>query len=809
MKPGSAVRAPQLIGRFAIERELGRGAQGTVFLARDSHLGRNVALKTVKVDGYGAARRAELVRMLLDEARIVSKLQHPNLVTLFDAGEHDGAPYLVFEYVEGITLARRLRDGDRLSPPQAVVIAIGALRGLGCAHAMHVLHRDVKPGNIMLTGDGVPRVMDFGIARHAAAGKEADGTLAGTPWYMAPEYIQDGSFSPASDVFAMGAVLYEMLADRPPVNFADPQQALHAIVHDEFAPPSRFNPEVDARLEMLVMQALAKRPEDRFVNADHMAEALDRYMAPPPSGEAGEAVGGTLEFLLRRMRRQSDFPALSETVSAINRITVSDREPVSTLCNAILKDVALTTKLLKLVNTAYYKQHGGDIRTVSRAIAILGLDNVRNIATSLLLFEHLQDRAQAGALREEVAACYFSGVIARELVATLGVKHAEEAFICGMFHRLGRLLVVFYLREEHDAIGRLALARDWDEARAAREVLGLGYEDLGMGVARHWNFPDTLVDSMRPVVEDVARRSAFSDDGLRVIASLASELCDTARAATPKERSAGLEAVTRKYGKGVGVSEAGVLEVVQTSFDALARESVVIGATAAIAPVLAHARNWKSPDDPPTQRLSPPAEDAIRTLIDAVQLPAAAAAAPAEAGAIAPPGERATLLSAGVQDITGVLAGDYQLNDVLRIILETMYRAIGFQRVLLCVRDPQRNALRARVGLGRDADAIIRAGFGVPLQGPPDIFSAATANGADLCIEDVDAENIRAHVPAWYRKAIPARGLVLFPLLLKGRTVGLLYGDTERTDSLRFKTEELNLLRTLRNQAVLAIKQAS
>lgn len=808
MKTVLATRAPRMIGRFEIESVLGRGAQGTVFLARDSHLDRNVALKTVKVDGYSTAQRTELVRMLLDEARIVSKLQHPNLVTLFDAGEHDGTPYLVFEYVEGTTLARRLRDGDRLSPPQAVMIAIGALRGLGCAHAMHVLHRDVKPGNIMLTGDGVPRVMDFGIARHGAEGKEADGSLAGTPWYMAPEYIEAGSFGPPSDVFAMGAVLYEMLADRPPVNLADPYQALRAIVHDEVAPPSRFNPEVDVRLEALVMQALAKRPEERFADADQMAEALDRYMAPPPSGAAGEATGGTLEFLLRRMRRQSDFPALSETVSAISRVTMSDREPVSTLCNAILKDVALTAKLLKLVNAAYYKQHGGDIRTVSRAIAILGLDKVRNIATSLLLFEHLQDRAQAGALKEEVAACYFSGVIARELVAKLGVKHAEEAFIGGMFHRLGRLLVVFYLREEHEAIGRLALARDWDEARAAREVLGLGYEDLGMGVARHWNFSDTLVDSMRPVLEAVAGRSAFGNDWLRIIASLASELCDTARAGTPKERTAGMDALAHKYGKGMGVSEAGVLEVVRISFDILARESVVIGATAAIAPVLAHARNWISPDDPPTQRLSPATEDAISTLIDAVRLPAAAAAAPAEANAIASAVERTALLSAGVQDIAGVLAGDYQLNDVLRIILETMYRAIGFQRVLLCVRDPQGSALRARVGLGRDADAIIRAGFGVPLQGPPDIFSAAIGNGADLCIEDVDAENIRAHVPAWYRKAIPARGLVLFPLRLKTRIMGLLYGDTERLGSLRFKPEELNLLRTLRNQAVLAIRQA-
>ena len=798
MKLATTDSAPCFIGRFEVMRELGRGAQGTVFLAHDSHLGRQVALKTLHVAGHDAAQREELVRTLLDEARIVSRLQHLNLVTLYDAGEHEGTPYLVFEYVEGSTLARRLRDGP-IAPAQAVAIAIGALRGIACAHAMNIVHRDIKPGNIMLTSDSTARVTDFCIACHAVAGMHVDGNLTGTPWYMAPEYIADEIFIPPSDVFSLGVVLYEMLTRRKPISHADPQRVLHGIVHEEFTPPSAINPEVDERLESIVMKALAKRPEERFASADQMAEALDRYMSPQPAGDAG--VGGTLEFLLLRMRHKSDFPALSAIVTQINRVTLSEHEPVSALCNAILKDVALTSKLLKLVNAAHYQRHSGKISTVSRAIAILGFDAIRNLAMSLLLFDHLQDRAQANALKEEVAASYFSGVIARELVSKLGWRNAEEAFICAMFHRLGRLLVAFYLREEHEAVIRLATARGWNEARAASEILGLGYEDIGMGVARHWNFPDMIVDSMRPVTGDVASRTDFQNDKMRIIASLSSEMCDTARAATPKERAVGLNALVRKYGKGVGVSDASVRDVVKASFDIMARESVVIGAAPAVAPVLAHAKNWTSPDGEPTLVLAP-ADDAMQRMVDVAGI-----AEPAGVDAGAASAERTTVLSAGVQDITSMIAGDFQLNDVLRIILETMYRAIGFQRVLLCARDPKSNVLRARLGLGRDVDAIIRAGFGVPLQGPPDIFFAVTGKGADICIEDIDAENIRAHVPAWYRKAVPACGVVLFPLVLKGRTVGLLYADTDRAGSLKFKPDELNLLRTLRNQAVLALKQ--
>lgn len=798
-----------------MSRELGRGAQGAVYLARDTHLGRNVALKTVNVEGFEAAARVDLVRMLLDEARIVSKLQHPNLVTLYDAGEHGGAPYLVFEYVEGPALSQVLRERGPLAPAQAVAIAIGALRGLACAHENHVLHRDIKPGNIMLTGENVPRVTDFGIACHAAAIRaNPEGAIAGTPAYMAPEYIVGGAFSPSSDVFAMGVVLYEMLTGRPPAGGASPEATLKLILEREFQPPSRVNPRIDERLDALVMKAFAKRPEERFENAAQMAEALDRYMAPPPDAESGEEpAGGTLEFLLRRMRYKSDFPALSETVSAISRVTASDREPASALCSAILKDVALTTKMIKLVNTAGYQQFGGKISTVSRAVSILGFDNVRNIATTVLLFDHLQNSAHAAALKEEVSASYFSGVLARELVAKLGIRNAEEAFICAMFNRLGRVLVAFYLREEKEAIERLAQAHGWDERRAAREVLGMGYEDVGIGVVRHWNFPDTIIDSMRPVAESVIDRAAFRNDRLRVVASLASELCDTVRAATPKERASGLDALARKYGRGVGVSEGAVREVVKTSFDALARESIVLGAGKVIAPVMAHAKEWGAGGPvadvaPAAQASTAAGDEATRTLVNAVQLPDDATTQGPESGGAAPFESRSAALSAGVQDITNVLAGDFQLNDVLHIILETMFRAVGFKRVLLCVRDPQLNALRARFGFGAGVDAILRAGFAMPLQGSTDIFYAATAHGADICIENLEAENIRDYVPAWYREAVTARGLVLFPLMLKGRAVGLIYGDTDRTDCLKFKPEELNLLRALRNQAVVAIKHA-
>ena len=173
------------------------------------------------------------------------------------------------------------------------------------------------------------------------------------------------------------------------------------------------------------------------------------------------------------------------------------------------------------------------------------------------------------------------------------------------------------------------------------------------------------------------------------------------------------------------------------------------------------------------------------------------------------PQARANMLSAGIQDITNTLAGAYQLNDLLRIILETMYRAIGFTRVMLCTRHPQSNSLRGRLGFGADADAIIKRGFQVPLAVSKDVFYGAISKSADICIEDRDSERVRAYIPAWYRDAVQARGFVLFPVIVNRKPMALIYADHEEAGRLRFADGELNLLKMLRNQAILAIQQKS
>ena len=164
------------------------------------------------------------------------------------------------------------------------------------------------------------------------------------------------------------------------------------------------------------------------------------------------------------------------------------------------------------------------------------------------------------------------------------------------------------------------------------------------------------------------------------------------------------------------------------------------------------------------------------------------------------------MLTAGIQDISNSLVDDFKLNDILRIILETMYRAMGFKRVLLCIRDARSNSMQGRFGLGPDSVALSRS-FRFSLEHGNDVFFAACARGADILISDTDDPKIAARIPEWYHKLTPARSFILLPLTIKGKPVALIYADADAANSIIIPEKELSLLRTLRNQAVLAIKQ--
>lgn len=271
------IAAGERVDRYIVERLVGAGGMAEVYQARHVQLGTRHALKLLTV------HRAGLPERLLLEGRIQAQLRHPNVVMVTDVIEHGGRTGLVLEFVDGQTLEALLRERGRLPVEEATRLFASVLAGVGAAHAAGVLHRDLKPGNILLArvGDGVvPKVTDFGIAKlvlDEPGGERltVDGTAIGTPGYMAPEQFRRGAtVDQRADVFALGALLYEMLGGRPAFAGDSLAEVLTAAASAGFVPLAEVRPEVPARVSAAVAKALSPEPEDRFVDCAAFADAL-------------------------------------------------------------------------------------------------------------------------------------------------------------------------------------------------------------------------------------------------------------------------------------------------------------------------------------------------------------------------------------------------------------------------------------------------------------------------------------------------------------------------------------------------------
>ena len=780
------------IGRFKIIRKISRGGQGTVYLAEDPQLERQVAIKMLRTTS------SQQKESLLREARITSKFQHQNIVTIHDAGEHDGVPYLVYAFIEGETLAQLLKRSGTLSMAQAARLAAGALDGLAYAHQQGVMHLDIKPANVIVAGNGQPMLLDFGIARHIGYQADAANGIDGTPQYMAPERITSQAVDFRSDIFSVGILLYEMVTGKPAVSGDTVFQILHRAAHDEVAAPSSLNAEIDERLEVIILKAVAKKPEDRFADATAMRQALLNYLDATQDGGAVQGGGdthSTLDFLLRRMRSKSDFPALSGIISEINKIASSETESHSKLAKVILQDFALTNKLLKLVNTVSFGQFGGNINTISKAVVILGFDTVRNIAMTLILLEFLQNKAQAVDLKDEVIASFFAGILAAELSGGGRPGEAEEAMICAMFHNLGRLLAKFYFFEESQQVMRLMEDQGISEELASIKVLGMSYNQLGAGVADSWNFPKRLVAGMKMLPPGKVKKSYSDLDELSVTVNLANELCRISAITDVKEKSAELRKLCARYEGATTVSEKKLSSALESSLKDLSQRSGMLGIVSGKSPLLKRIRLWSGQAEPAS--IEPDSMDGV-TLLDTVTPEAI------EQAAVQIDPE--AILGSGIQDVTNTLVEDYKLNDVLQMVLETIYRSLGFKHTLIFIRDNKQNAMLARFGFGENVDAIL-PNLKFSLTFVPDVFHLAIDKGLDIVIEDVHAGTISDKIPAWYRDTVDAQCFLLLPVMINKKAVGLIYADMQQANSLQISERQLSLLRTLRNQAVLAIKQ--
>lgn len=285
--PAKLSKAPmRKIGRFTVTDRIGIGSNGSILLGHDPIIDRAVAIKILNTP-TGVNDKKQREQQFINEARAAGRLSHPNIVTIYDTSTEGGTAFIAMEYLQGHDLRDLLAKGRKFEVIEAVSIACKVAEALTFAHNQGVIHRDIKPANIFITDNNQPKVLDFGIARVPNRIQNVDGeqhtlfknNLMGTPSYMSPEQALSQPVTSLTDVYSLGAVLYEMLTSQKPHKSTDMDKLLDKIINKNPLPPHKLNDKIPERLSEIVLKAMRKKPSSRYQNAAEMARDLNKFLA--------------------------------------------------------------------------------------------------------------------------------------------------------------------------------------------------------------------------------------------------------------------------------------------------------------------------------------------------------------------------------------------------------------------------------------------------------------------------------------------------------------------------------------------------
>jgi len=558
---------------------------------------------------------------------------------------------------------------------------------------------------------------------------------------------------------------------------------------------------------------------------------------------------------LTTLRQAGDVPAMSQVLRDIEELTRGEHQSLRQLTRSVMKDLALTQRLLRLVNSSLYRPSGHDaVSTVSRALQVLGLDTVRSLALSLKLFERLGRGRTAERLSDEFIRSTFAAAASRLLLAP-GTRLWEEAGLAALFHRLGQVLVINHLPDEARQLDERELGRlsRTGQRQRACEVLGMSFEQLGHAVGQAWGLPEVLLQGLlRSDVRGPVPACTSAEFTVKVAAGLAVELCEAIDSHGPGPSEA-LDALIARYGPSLGLDGEAVVAVIvdarRTTVEVAKAMGIDMATTPfgrrllgvdpplgagggdadvgdrAQAPDDAHAGGRAeaggdaaahdgeltiaaeadaAPPAPPVPS-APPVQ--LPPSAPPVQLPPPAppeAARAPDAAALAARASRE--LAACVADLAILLAEGASSARVIRRALEGLHGALGADRAWFASPDTRETALFARAAVGR-AGARDLAGARIALQAPVDLLAAAVARDADLMIPDATLPGIATRLPAWMRGPDAPASLLLLPLRDAGRTLGVLYADRSAPGGFPVDELGMRLLRALRCQLALTLRE--
>ncbi|PPE65900.1 hypothetical protein C1704_11360 [Caldimonas caldifontis] len=680
-------------------------------------------------------------------------LHHPNILQAVEAVIEDGRAVLVCAPLSGVVLSQWLADHESMPVRQAVLVAIGMLDALAHLHESGLVHGHIRPDALWLDITGRSLLGGF-----EPAGRTVDlqrlATARGV--YVAPEVAAGLRADARSDVHGVGLVLYELITGRPAVSDPQPRRALERLQTEEIQVPAPLlRGPGEEGLRSLLLRTLSRDPLQRPASAQALRQALQDWLTPALLDGSGDTLAQrTLNTLLARLASHGDLPVQAEAVRRVRRLAAADRVNLDEIARAVLDDVALTHKLLRMTNAAYFSSvGGGSITTVSRSIALLGFEAIRDLAGTLPQLEDLRDSTQREALADEYARCRVAGRTAARLCPTQAEE--EESYIAALMQNLGRVLVQHHLPDEAAQVRQLARSKGQSEDQAARAMLGLSFEDLGVAVGRTWGLPDELLRVMRPPAAGTpVRAPERRGDWFRLLGGVGNVVAATR---------------TRDAGRDLAPQQAQAIEHYAA---ALGLQAQQVWEAAGATPPPAAAGRGSDGVAPPGSKPGP--------------IPAAAPSP------VHP-------LSQAILDLRTALIRQEGREACLDIAGEAVLNHLGCRHVALLVLEPASGLFLARQVWGDDGQTL-RAHFRFPGNDPADAFSALCAKGADALIRDATVPGLAAKLPAWFRTHVAAPAFMLLPISDGQRTAAALYADHAQPDGFRLSDRDLSLLRSLRDE---------
>lgn len=529
----------------------------------------------------------------------------------------------------------------------------------------------------------------------------------------------------------------------------------------------------------------------------------------PYSPDISDEVIAARNRLLQSIADDTDLPALGASVSRVVQLASSDDEAVRNLASFVLSDVALTQKILRVANTVVYRTYSGaPITTISKAIFMLGFETVKTNALAMLLVEGMSGK-RALSVRAELAHSLCASVIGREIAKRSHHKDAEEAAVAALFKNMGRLLVASHDHIMYGEIASLIESGGRSPSQAAMQVLGCSFEMLADSVLQEWQIPDTIVKALAPLPQGVLRPAKSRQEWMQHVAAFSA----AAAALMPKMRDKGQDAASRALLARFGVALNLDQESLAQLFESVEHETRVLTDQAGLSTGSAAdtAKNEVAEIRPGDSNADDTAlaEGAELGLPSEILMSIIEDSAVGEARGKHPSGKPMNArdqLMTGVQDVTEMMAsGRCKVNDLIMLVLETIYRSMGFRFAAVCIRDAKTNQFRARIALGENHRAR-QDGFVFPAASARDVFHLAMENDADLMIADATTAKIRDLIPAWHRTLLPdARSFIVLPLVVQKKPFGFFYADRVLPAPEGVPPDETALIRTLKGQVLAAL----